>query len=301
MVINQLLPPNETYDFTVVRYMNLAKFLAFIANSELFFPTWEQLKTDDPHEGELNQKDIDIIINNFFNSEDNNQDYNLRNILINYEKTIRNIIVGSLAINCWSIVEFDCYAMWKLYAELEYGIAVTTTYSKLKNAIDNFDRPCVINRVIYRSPQEQTIDTHESFNELQMAYNNIQPYLNYFNDPQEYVQSPESQKIEQLSVDFSNKALNFYTSLIFSKRKAFEYENELRIATMITLKDFWLNNNQKLNGLKFPINLNYLIDNIYISPNAPDWLRNTIKKILHQFGIEKEVYISNLLTPPVHV
>lgn len=300
MVSNQLLNQNETQDFKIVRYMNLAKFLALIAKSELFFCSLEELKNADPYEGELNQSDINLIIGHYLRKEFPEQYNNLelRNALISREEQIRNIVTKSIAISCWRILDCDCYAMWRLYSELDNGIAIVTTYSKLLSTINSLGKPRAIREVTYKNyEQEEIISNHFLFNDLELSYRQCEEYYDYFLNPQKYTNQNERNHIESLLVDFWNKALSFYTPLIFSKREEFKYENELRAATVMTL-DVPL----EATGLSFPINLNYLIDEICISPNAPFWLTGTIEKVLNSFGINnKPVYQSNLLCKQINV
>lgn len=292
-------------DFKIVRYMNLAKFLSLITTSSLHFCNFYSLKESDPFEGEINQKDIDFIIGDFLQKhyiEPNN--FLHRSEIINAEKKIRNIVINSILINCWRILESDSYAMWKLYSDLEYGIAITTTTSKLYEATN----PLIINRfsqiqeVSYKNyQQENIIADHHLFDALLLDYNQILNYDDYINNPQKYANDPNKEAVDNFILNFWQRALAFYTPLIFSKRKEFEYERELRVATIITLNDRGSNNNQSLESLKIPINLNTLIDEIFIPTNAPTWFRETIDDIVKKYGINKTIYQSNLLINPIHI
>lgn len=67
--------------------------------------------------------------------------------------------------------------------------------------------------------------------------------------------------------------------VFFRKRKEFEYENEYRLLII-----------DELNYIN--VDLNQLIDEVHISPNAPKWFRNTVEKMLdnHDLSSKKVVY-----------
>lgn len=75
-------------------------------------------------------------------------------------------------------------------------------------------------------------------------------------------------------------------SVVFTKREEFSYEKELRL---LTLKEA----NQDKSGIHIPINLNKLIDEIYISPNSPAWLIESVKILLQNHKLSSKKVIAN--------
>ena len=68
------------------------------------------------------------------------------------------------------------------------------------------------------------------------------------------------------------------------KRKSFEHEQELR-ALIPDLKNGFSNEAiQQPPGIWRDIDLNALIDHIYIAPTAPEWFVHTVQETLKQFG-----------------
>ena len=70
------------------------------------------------------------------------------------------------------------------------------------------------------------------------------------------------------------------------KRKSFQYEREIRIISDVS------NTNLKIdNGLKVDVNLNQLIEKIYIHPKSENWYKNLVieffSKLVFYFEIEK--------------
>lgn len=87
------------------------------------------------------------------------------------------------------------------------------------------------------------------------------------------------------------------------KRKSFEYEKELRaIIQQIPLqKDLIdLNENFCNYGIEVNINLNILIEKIYISPFSPSWFYELVKAVVKKYGFNYEVKQSNLKEDPLY-
>ena len=72
------------------------------------------------------------------------------------------------------------------------------------------------------------------------------------------------------------------------KRKSFEHENEVRIIQ--ERHDV----SQTCLGISLPVNLDTLIENIYVSPLAQSWFEDLANDILAKYGINKKVIPSQL-------
>lgn len=73
------------------------------------------------------------------------------------------------------------------------------------------------------------------------------------------------------------------------KRKSFQYEREVRIITDVT------NSNIKLNdGLKINVDINQLIEKIYIHPKSENWYKNLVIQLVTQLGFDFEIEKSDL-------
>lgn len=72
------------------------------------------------------------------------------------------------------------------------------------------------------------------------------------------------------------------------KRKSFEHERELRVLT-------WANGPEAAApGRYVCVDLDLLIDKVFVSPLAPEWVAETVRRELSQYGIAKEVIHSKL-------
>lgn len=92
------------------------------------------------------------------------------------------------------------------------------------------------------------------------------------------------------------------------KRKSFEYEKEVRVFKMIITDPSNMKGNHKEGfyvegqplGVNIGIDLNKLIEKIYINPKAPDWFSNLVKEVTIKYEINTEIIKSDLYSDPVY-
>lgn len=73
------------------------------------------------------------------------------------------------------------------------------------------------------------------------------------------------------------------------KRKSFQYEREVRILSDVTDKKLKLND-----GLKINVDVNKLIQKIYIHPKSENWYKNLIIQLVEELGFDIEIEKSDL-------
>jgi hypothetical protein len=78
------------------------------------------------------------------------------------------------------------------------------------------------------------------------------------------------------------------------KRKSFQYEREIRIISDVTSSNLTIDN-----GLKMDVDINELIEKIYIHPKSENWYKNLVielvKRLDFDFTIEKSDLESEIL------
>lgn len=79
---------------------------------------------------------------------------------------------------------------------------------------------------------------------------------------------------------------------IWYKRDAFAHENEVRVV----IKDQM----HKETGILVDVDLDILIENVYVSPTAPAWLADLVESVMLKYGISKPVKYSHLNDKPVY-
>ncbi len=94
----------------------------------------------------------------------------------------------------------------------------------------------------------------------------------------------------------------FYSYL--HKRKSFEYEQELRaifaFTELIEVENGRYEFQEVEMGSYISVNLNILIDNIFVSPTAPKWFYELTKSVADKYGITKNIKQSSLANDPIY-
>ena len=122
-----LEPPPEKA--VLWRYMDFTKFVSLLSTKALYFARADTL--GDPFEGSLTKRNRDlrpIFLQSIGFGTDEFPDaaQNLAEIL----QRIRNINL----VNCWHENTYESEAMWKIYAREKDGIAVKTTFERLRDS-----------------------------------------------------------------------------------------------------------------------------------------------------------------------
>ena len=73
------------------------------------------------------------------------------------------------------------------------------------------------------------------------------------------------------------------------KRKSFQYEGEVRLITDIGESEIKINE-----GLKINIDINQLIEKIYIHPKSENWYKNLVIQLVKQLGFDFTIEKSDL-------
>jgi hypothetical protein len=77
------------------------------------------------------------------------------------------------------------------------------------------------------------------------------------------------------------------TETLFTKRPCFQYENELRVIVR--------NSKPKSTGFNWcDLDINSLIESIYVNPEAPDWIISLTKDLANSYKIEDKVEESTI-------
>lgn len=173
----------------------------------------------------------------------------------------------SMYICSFHVNEYESAAMWKLFLKSDEGVAIQSTYKRLRDCF-SID------------------DSYEEFiGEVK--------YIDYKSDPIE------------VNTDFSR---------YLHKRKSFEYERELRailfdreqlIKSAEGLHDKLQKNEVPeifpfADGIFVSVDIDKLIENVYIAPTAPDWFVDIVKAVSQRFGYSFEIVRSSLDDDPIY-
>lgn len=155
------------------RYMDFTKFVSVLSTRSLFFVRLDKLTEDDPWEGTFPV----IQWKNMEKAAKKAQEKNIMGFKRKLEDARRDgypetaqhyatlikawkkgqglseLIQGQrswIGVSCWHENEHESAAMWKLYTTSKEGIAIETTFAKMKDAFSEVDEDVFIGRITYR-------------------------------------------------------------------------------------------------------------------------------------------------------
>jgi len=113
------------------------------------------------------------------------------------------------------------------------------------------------------------------------------------NTPDEYL--PTVGPVRYIDFDLDNPELGFVGAYSL-KRKSFEHENEIRAVLCKCDEEWNINGIDEIpeTGVSIPVNLNNLIENVYVSPSAPGWFYNLVVSTSKKYGLACEIRQSSL-------
>lgn len=246
IIMNHLFNIEESeLDAFMWRYMDFTKFIDLIENSSIFFPIVDLFedKLEGVHNAIGENDFYDITNEGKFIRIDKPLDYRQEENSSKFKSFLSRLVEEirtSVGISCWRISQHESHAMWKVFLNSNEGVAIKTT-------------------------PKDFIESIQVQNDFQNTYLGKVKYIDYKND--------------KVPID------NMFNAL-FHKNIYFEHEKELRILL------YEVNNNKKptfdLRNLKamtppgVSVSLDYkkMIKEVVVSPYAPKWFFDLIKKLL---------------------
>lgn len=102
-------------------------------------------------------------------------------------------------------------------------------------------------------------------------------------------------------IDYENYTIpenNSFWPFMF-KRFSFAHEHEVRAVIQDLGKNPNGTNSYESFGRSMPVNLNNLIDNIYVAPNVPQWFFDLVQNVVYRYQLDLIVNQSNLSEQPI--
>lgn len=130
----------KTENATIWRYMDFTKFVDLLDKKSLFFSRTDKL--GDPFEGSCPIKSIKT------RSEIYGSKY-----VGDFFKLLREFTT----VNCWYLSRYESAAMWKLYLKSDEGIAIKSSYRRLRDSLKNSEFDIFIGKVKYINYDEEEI------------------------------------------------------------------------------------------------------------------------------------------------
>jgi len=232
------------------RYMDFTKLVSLLDSRCLFFSRADQL--GDPFEGSWPKMNIDA------------RQLTLKEVPSESQAAFTNAMakMGDFnkqwlkynVVNCWHMNNHESAAMWKLYLKSNEGIAVQSTYKRLRDSITDSER----------------------------VFLGVVKYIDYENE----------------GIDAGNLLTPFV-----HKRMSFEHEREVRalVIKIPVAEGGTLDMTQETisRGLAIQVDVERLVEKIYIAPSAPGWFADLTRALIHKYGYEFEVDQSKLDQQPL--
>lgn len=249
---------------TIWRYLDFRKFIALIDSSSLFFCRLDLL--EDKFEGISPLSQVKDLY------KEDPKDEKLMNGLIKSRKEIEEMWKKYTGVNCWHINHTESAAMWQIYSQFDYGVAVKSNGERLRKCfIPRESHEVLISRVKYGDFDE-------------MVFGNVL-YSNYFHKRDFYSYENELRAIVvcDISEENNKKAL--------IEGKELRNEGGVIIGGNINLDKL---TGIKNGGIHLKVDLNELIDKVIIAPNTPTWIANLIENITKKYNYNFKIETSKM-------
>jgi hypothetical protein len=204
----------EDDEIKIWKYMDFTKLISLLETGCLFFSRADSF--DDPFEGSYPRNNVEFRKSVPKELDEESQEHFLK--VINNTKDTNKYWPRYTAISCWHMNEFESAAMWSLYLKSDEGIAIQSSYSKLKKS---FEHESELRAVMLKKP------------------------------------------ISSGEIDFKEETI------------------------------------KKGGGVLIKVNIEELIDKIYVAPNAPKWFYELVNTIVKRYKPDIEILPSDINNPPM--
>ena len=253
--------------------MDFPRFVSMLDRKALFFVKASKFR--DLYEGtipkynDLNRASVYEEQRNSFQSEEQFNRFieTMPSTMKSLFKALREIIL----INSWHYNEYESADMWDLYSQANAGIAIQSTYRKLRDSFqNNTDDTIWIGKVNYLDFNKEWMnewDTLEAF-VIKRKY---------------FAQENEIRAVTSLPDDHLGEKV---LSEVDKERERVN-PSKPRIVNPKELTD---------KGKYVSSELDILIENIYVSPSAEKWFKEVVESLVSKYGLSKNVIKSDLYT-----
>lgn len=138
------IPPADP-NIKIWRYLDIAKLLAVIEHESLYFPCLATL--EDPLEGFLNQATVEKMRKLPDGAGD--QEILKMKAVVEHNLRVFKESRNWLYVSSWHMNNYESAAMWKLYASHNSGVAIQSTYGRLKDSLNKDEISVSIGTVKY--------------------------------------------------------------------------------------------------------------------------------------------------------
>lgn len=244
------------------RYLDQDKFKSLLQARSLFFCRAD--KFSDPFEGSIPKKEWEYRNDQGrFMSDGTEVLFEIQKGNIKGIQRIHRNYRRKAIVNCWHINTVESDAMWRLYLKDNEGVAIQTNTERIHETLASIPENIIISKV---------------------------RYINYETDGWYH------------SKEYPHRNYNFYTPLLHKKAE-FVHEHECRLIYEVDEafenEKYWENQPYN-NGKLISINLETLIEKIYLPPTIDDYSINKIERIARELGYKFQFEKSTLVNEPLY-
>lgn len=141
-----------TSDYTIVKYIDLTKFISLLHKQSLFFCRLDKL--EDQFEGTTAKPNFDSRVKWFQQMQDSgllktpmSEETIIKKVLEQYEfeKKLKSIN----CVNCWNKKNNESAALWKIYSDFSKGIMIKSSISKLSKSLEKQEEKIQLSEIKY--------------------------------------------------------------------------------------------------------------------------------------------------------
>ena len=248
-------------EVTIWRYMDFAKYVALLRSGTLYFARLD--KMEDAFEGSLTKAEYERLEGEARSGEakaDLPEDWKGRylDVLLGNTRNMRR----SCYVNCWHMNQHESEAMWRLYSQSSFAIALRSKYSKLRDAL-----PTGSDGGTYVGPFLGQVTYVDHANDQLPTGNGLVPVMN---------------KRPSFAHEHECRALIW-------RPEPTDYllhpDPDSLLAAYPT-------------GLDLRIDLSAVVDCVTVSPLAPKWFSESVVDVTKRYERAWEVRVSSLAAKP---
>jgi hypothetical protein len=102
-------------------------------------------------------------------------------------------------------------------------------------------------------------------------------------------------QMNYFDMDNEDRLYSCEIDLVMHKRKSFEHERELRAIRQLPVSP----TSPHIPGTHVPVDVDTLIENVYVAPKSESWIKELIENVLEKYGLKRKVIHSVLDKDPV--
>jgi hypothetical protein len=187
----------------------------------------------------------------------------------------------ALFANCWHLNRYESAAMWSQYASTGVGIGITSSYARIVSALAKAPQLLTAGIVKYLDWDKEPVDNSFVFPfSKRMSYRHENELrIVYWDTPVQESINALCQRLTRHMMDHLYRRIStpINWDLIRSDVEAVGYSE----------------------GVSVPVDLAELIDEVYVSPIAPDWFLEVVTSVSSRFSLTISPRRSDLLSSPM--